>query len=287
MFSDSDLLPISALQHLVYCERQAMLIHLEAAWSENKYTAEGRRLHERTHGEASRLEDGKLIARGLRLVSYRLGLAGVADVVEFYPCGTGVSPVGSCGTGVPPVESDVGPSPMPVGHPPRRAGSGPTLQPLSDTDIDSCSGRPPVAAEPCTAAGVELPGRAGRWRPFPVEYKRGRPKAHDADAVQLCAQALCLEEMLGVVIPGGALFYGQTRRRKEVVFDVALRQRVESCTQRLHQLVAAGVTPPPIYEKKKCEKCSLKAQCLPDRPASAKNYLRRMIAHSLQEASPP
>lgn len=219
MFPDDDLVPISALQHLVYCERQAMLIHLEAAWAENRYTAEGRRLHDRTHREASRMEAGKLVARGLRLVSYRLGLVGAADVVEFHPAETGAA----------------------------------------------------------------LPARAGFWRPFPIEYKRGRPKKHGADEVQLCAQALCLEEMLGVEIPSASLFYGQTRRRKDVALDAALRGRVEACARRLHELIAAHVTPPAVYEKKKCERCSLMTQCMPDRPASARGYLRRMIAQSLQE----
>ncbi len=246
MFSDSDLLPISALQHLVYCERQAMLIHVEAAWSENLHTAEGRRLHERTHGESSRLEDGKLVARGLRLVSFRLGLVGMADVVEFEPCGTG-----NCGTGILPVEPGCG------------------------------TGVPPLEQ------GILLPGRPGRWQPFPVEYKRGRPKKHEADEVQLCAQALCLEEMLGADVPAGALFYGKTRRRKVVSFDASLRRRVEACAERLHQLAATGVTPPAVYEKKKCDRCSLKNQCLPDRPASARSYLRRMIAQHLTEAMPP
>jgi len=253
MFSDPDLLPISALQHLVYCERQAMLIHLEAAWAENKQTAEGRRLHDRTHREASRMEDGKLVARGLRLVSYRLGLVGAADVVEFHPCGTshddGVTTV------APPEVHDGGDSSSPLAL--ERSASGP---------------------------GVALPGRRGRWNAYPVEYKRGAPKKHGADEVQLCAQALCLEEMLHVGIPSGALFYGRTRRRKEVAFSEGLRSRVEACARRLHELVAAGVTPLPIYEKRKCERCSLLPQCMPDRPASASNYLKRMIGQSLQEA---
>jgi len=109
------------------------------------------------------------------------------------------------------------------------------------------------------------------------------PEAHDADAVQLCAQALCLEEMLVVAIPAGALFYGQTRRRQEVTFSEDLRSRVESCAARLHALLAAGVTPAPIYAKRKCESCSLRLQCLPDRPVSASRYLQRMMSGALQE----
>ncbi len=242
LFSDSDLLPLSALQHLVYCERQCMLIHVEGAWSENKHTAEGRRLHERTHGDTSRIEDGKLVARGLRLVSHRLGLAGAADVVEFHPA-------------------------------PSLAGAAGNESADPALELGACN-------------GTELPGRPGRWQPYPVEYKRGRPKSHDADAVQLCAQAVCLEEMLGAAIPIGALFYGKTRRRKEVRFDAGLRGRVEVCAARLHQLVTAGVTPAPAYDKKKCQRCSLEGQCVPRRPASARAYLHRMLTHALEEHSP-
>jgi CRISPR-associated exonuclease Cas4 len=79
--------------------------------------------------------------------------------------------------------------------------------------------------------------------PFPLEYKRGRPKRHDADRVQLCAQALCLEEMLGVPVPGGALFYGRPRRREEVEFDGPLRERTEEAVQRLRSLIGSGRTP--------------------------------------------
>lgn len=253
MVSDSDLLPISALQHLVYCERQAMLIHLEAAWAENKQTAEGRRLHDRTHREASRMEDGKLVARGLRLVSYRLGLVGAADVVEFHPCAASHE-------------------------------SGATCISTSKANEFGDSSSPLAAETGMSEPGIALPGRRGRWNAYPVEYKRGGSKKNGADEVQLCAQALCLEEMLRVCIPSGALFYGRTRRRKEVPFDPGLRSRVEACAKKLHELFGSGVTPLPVYEKKKCERCSLLPQCMPNRPASASNYLKRMIARSLLEA---
>src|SRR3989339_2287804 len=102
----------------------------------------------------------------------------------------------------------------------------------------------------------------GTWLPFPVEYKRGKPKADDCDKVQLCAQAICLEEMLSTSIPAGALFYGQTRRRLDVVFDEALRHETEEAACRARDLIASGRTPPPVYEKR-CESCSLMADCLP------------------------
>lgn len=89
----------------------------------------------------------------------------------------------------------------------------------------------------------------GTWMPFPVEYKRGKPKMDDCDRVQLCAQAICLEEMLNVAIPAGALFYGQTRRRADVAFDSALRQETEVIARKVHELLASGVTPRAEYSK--------------------------------------
>ncbi len=120
----------------------------------------------------------------------------------------------------------------------------------------------------------------GSWLPFPVEYKRGKPKADDCDKVQLCAQAICLEEMLGVTIPAGALFYGQTRHRLDVVFDEALRRETEETARQAHALIASGRTPPPVYEKR-CESCSLMADCLPktlQTRRSVKSYLIKILA---------
>jgi CRISPR-associated exonuclease Cas4 len=119
----------------------------------------------------------------------------------------------------------------------------------------------------------------GTWLPFPVEYKRGKPKADDCDKVQLCAQAICLEEMLSVAIPEGALFYGQTRHRLGVVFDEALRRETEETARRAQELIASGRTPPPVYEKR-CESCSLMAECLPktiQKRRSVKSYLTRIL----------
>lgn len=101
------------------------------------------------------------------------------------------------------------------------------------------------------------------WQPFPVEYKRGKPKLGNCDRVQLCAQALCLEEMLGVNIPQGALFYGQARRRKEVVLDAALRSETEQLAARMHELFRNGITPRVRYNRKRCDRCSLLDRCLP------------------------
>lgn len=139
--------------------------------------------------------------------------------------------------------------------------------------------------EPVDANGrviaARLPNRPGYWQPHPVEYKRGRPKEHRADEVQLCGQALCLEEMLGVVIPSGDLFYGETRRRVEVVFDVELRDLTERVIARVRDLVSQGVTPPPEVGKK-CESCSLKETCRPDETSSDRSA-RRWLENRLDE----
>lgn len=215
MYQEDELIPISALQHLAFCERQCALIHVEQVWSENRLTAEGRVLHERVHEAGSESRPDARVVRGLRLRSLRLGLTGVADVVEFHP----------------------------------------------------------------DPSGVEVPRLRGRWRPFPVEYKRGRPKPDGCDDVQLCAQAICLEEMLDTVIAEGAFFYGQPRRRHPVTLDAALRARTEEAAKRAHALIAAGQTPPARYEKK-CDACSLFDLCKPQTIGagkSARRYLGQML----------
>lgn len=206
LYSEDELLPISALQHLAYCPRQYTLIHLEQIWADNRYTTEGNLLHAKADTETREVRGERITARGLRLHSFSLGLSGIADVVEFLQCGAG---------------------------------------------------------------GCQLPGRPGCWQPLPVEYKRGRPKKSDCDRVQLCAQALCLEEMLDVTIEKGALFYGKTRHRKEVHFDGKLRERVQSLADELHRLWKAGYTPPPEYGEK-CRHCSLQSHCLPQLSDHAK-----------------
>lgn len=219
MFSEEDLLALSGVQHLEFCERQWALIHIEQAWAENVLTAEGRVMHERVHEGGDESRGDVIVCRGVRLRSLRLGLSGQADVVEFHRVGEGAP------------------------------------------------------------GGISLTGREGWWRPFPVEHKRGRPKAGRADEVQLCAQALCLEETFGGRIGSGALFYGETRRRQEVEFTVELRERTEELAARMHTLHRAGVTPAPIYQRG-CERCSLKEQCLPRAArgeGSVARYLRRAI----------
>ncbi len=188
---DADLIALSALQHFLFCPRQCALIHVEQAWAENAATAEGRVAHERVHAEGAEVRRGIRTVTGMPLRSDRLGVTGIADVVEL-----------------------------------RRA-------------------------------------EGGGWRPYPVEHKRGRPKAHRADEVQLCAQAFALEEMFAVTIPEGALFYGQPRRRTVVPLDAALRALTERVAADARALIASGQTPRMAYEKKRCDACSLIEICRP------------------------
>ncbi len=219
MFSEDELVPLSALQHMAFCERQCALIHIEQQWAENRLTVEGEVLHERVHGMESEGRPGLVVARGLRIQSRRLGFTGQADLVEFR---------------------------------------------LRAAEERGC---------------VRLAERDGWWRAFPVEYKRGRPKPDRRDEVQLCAQALCLEEMLTVEIPEGAIFYGQPRRRWPVAFDAGLRGETEVLAARIHALLASGKTPAAVYEKK-CKSCSLIDLCMPAipaRPGQVARYMERQL----------
>lgn len=119
----------------------------------------------------------------------------------------------------------------------------------------------------------------GSWLAFPVEYKRGKPKPDDSDKIQLCAQAMCLEEMLNVTIPSGALFYGKTRRRLDVTFDEALRRETTEAAQKTHELIESGKTPKPVYSRR-CESCSFIGECMPkaiQKKRSVESYLKRML----------
>jgi len=126
--------------------------------------------------------------------------------------------------------------------------------------------------------GIPLKNRDGLWQPYPVEYKRGKPKPDTADALQLCGQAMCLEEMLCCDIPAGALFYGEMRRRTEVVFTPELRQEVSRLLAQMHDLYKLGRTPK-VKPTKGCNACSLKECCLPKlmKSRSVSDYLRRRM----------
>lgn len=126
--------------------------------------------------------------------------------------------------------------------------------------------------------GITIRGRAGLWQPYPVEYKRGQPKEMDADILQLCCQAMCLEDMLCCDIPEGALYYGQTRRRQQVVFTAELRENVSAMLAQMHELYVRGHTPK-ARPTKACNACSLKEICLPKltRRKTVAEYLNRAM----------
>jgi CRISPR-associated exonuclease Cas4 len=210
VYAEDDLVPLSALQHWAVCPRQAALIHLEQAWSENLYTTEGRIRHRKVDRSFVEKRKGVKATFGLRIRSLVLGVAGRADAVEFH--------------------------------------------------------RQPN----------------GSWRPYPVEHKRGRSKKNDCDRIQLCAQAICLEEMLGVDVPEGALFYGKARRREVVEFCPKLRSITFAASAALHAALAEGRTPPAAVILQ-CKHCSLRTLCLPDiwavnpKGKSARRYLTKAL----------
>jgi len=131
---------------------------------------------------------------------------------------------------------------------------------------------------------VEFHKSDGGWVPFPVEYKRGRPKKDDSDRVQLCAQAMCLEEMLDQPVDRGALFYGKTRRRLDVIFDDTLRGLTRETAQKIHELITAGETPQASYTKK-CDACSFVGLCMPKTTGKSRtvaSWLQGMIQKELE-----
>lgn len=211
--AESEPIPLSALQHAVYCLRQAALIHLERLWEENRFTAEGQVLHQVADKPGGRQVRGVRRQMALPLACRRLNLTGVADVVEFH-----------------------------------------------------------------RGEGGEVP--------FPVEFKRGKPKAHRADEVQLCAQGLCLEEMFGCAVPAGALFYGETRRRQEVPFDAELRALTETTAGALADVLRTQRTPPAHYKASLCRACSLLELCLPQLGGRSALGYRRSAVEALAEGQP-
>jgi CRISPR-associated exonuclease Cas4 len=186
-FTEDQFLPLSALQHWLFCPRQCGLIHLEQAWAENKFTAEGQVLHRKAHDGADETKAGVRITRSLSVCSYELGISGQCDIVEFHTSGEVI----------------------------------------------------------------------------PVEYKRGKPKTHRADEVQLCAQAMCLEEMLKLPVSVGFLYYGEKRRRTVVEFDATLRNLVTKNSMELHAMMGSRITPEAVYEARRCDSCSLINLCQP------------------------
>jgi len=220
-FTPEELLPLSGIQHFVFCRRQWALIHVERQWQDNLLTVEGRLLHRRVDDPFfTETRPGVVTARSVPIASYRLGLVGVCDVVEFTALDSGAS-----------------------------------------------------------SEAVQLPGREGFYRPAPVEYKRGREKRDPCDEAQLCAQAMCLEEMLAVDIPAGHLYYGEIRRRVQVDLTAELRALVQRLADEMHAYFKRGYTPR-VRLSRACRSCSLADICLPelqDNVIPASQYIRRQI----------
>ena len=126
--------------------------------------------------------------------------------------------------------------------------------------------------------GIKLSNYSDTYLPVPVEYKRGKPKEHDADALQLCAQAMCLEEMLVCDIPKGFLYYGEPRKRQEIIFEDELRHKVRDSFRKMHELFDRKYTPK-VKTTKACRSCSLSDICLPklNKPVSAEEYISKML----------
>lgn len=188
---DNDYLAISALQHYAYCPRQFALIHVEQVWSENRFTAEGKILHERVDSQENEQRGSVRYERSVMLTSEKYQIKGKMDLLEIH-------------------QSDA------------------------------------------------------VTRYFPVEYKRGKPKVEHWDKLQLCAQALCLEEMQEISIEQGALWYWEVRQREQVLLDEELRLETIHAIEQASLIRQQGITPKPIDNAKRCRGCSLYSLCEPN-----------------------
>jgi CRISPR-associated exonuclease Cas4 len=186
---DDDFLPLSGVQHVVFCERQCALIHVECVFAENAYTSEGRLLHRPVSETGGRVRDGLRVETDVWIRSEQLRLIGKADRVEAWKEG-----------------------------------------------------------------GVD--------RVRPVESKRARRKSLRADCVQLCAQAMALEEMRAVTISEAELYYIKSRRRLSIPITTELRQETVRAAERFHELVRRQHVPAARLDGR-CPSCSLKELCLP------------------------
>ena len=215
-YTPDELLPLSGIQHFLFCRRQWALIHVEQQWKENALTAEGRIMHKHVDDPFfTETRNGVITARSVPIASYRLGLSGICDLVEF----------------------------------------------TSSPD------------------GVKLPGRDGLYLAAPVEYKRGKEKHDHSDEAQLCAQALCLEEMLSTSIPRGFLYYGETRHRVEIELTAELRNLVKDMAEEMHNYFQRGYTPK-VKTSKACRSCSLADICLPvlqGKVIAASKYIKQQV----------
>lgn len=208
---DDNFIAISALQHYAYCPRQFALIHVEQVWEENRFTAEGRILHDRVDSGAAEQRRNIRYERGVLLRSEKYQVKGKMDLLEIQ-------------------------------------------------EFES--------------------GKGASVRYFPVEYKRGKPKLQSWDRIQLCAQALCIEEMREATITEGAIWYWEVRMREPVAIDEDLRAATIAVIRDAHELLKSGKTPPPIEDKKRCRACSLVNLCEPDKFRKDKStaYIKELFA---------
>lgn len=200
--TETDPIPLSALQHWAYCPRQCGLIHLEQAFADNIHTARGQAVHHLVDTPGYEIKSGVRVERALPLWSDRLNLIGKADLVEFHPDGS----------------------------------------------------------------------------VYPVEFKHGAKRQKLHDDLQLAAQAMCLEDMLGRPVPKGAIFHASSHRRREVVITPELRARVIDTANAIRAMLVSGVLPPPVNDSR-CRECSLKEICQPE--AVADQTRQRLQKRSL------
>jgi len=221
MYTDDDLLMLSGIKHITYCKRRWALVHVEKQWSENVKTVEGQILHEKVDDpEFTEKRKNIIISRAMPVVSYLLGLYGIADVVEFIS---------------------------------------------SENEENS----------------TVLVRRKGFWRVNLVEYKLGKPEPTGADQIQLCAQAICLEEMFSIKIEKSDLYYGETKHRLEVILDEKLRNQTYEQAQLMHKLFEDGITPEAEFQKG-CKMCSLFDICMPKMPkSSVEEYFKEFITGNI------
>jgi CRISPR-associated exonuclease Cas4 len=207
MYTEDDFIMISALQHYIFCPRQCGLIHIDDVWQDNLFTVRGEILHEKVDTDSYETRGDVKTVRGLRIHSYKYGIVGRCDVVEFKD----------------------------------------------------------------TSKGKEI---------LPVEFKAGEPKEDISDKVQLCAQVLCLEEMLNVEISKAAFFYGKIRRRNIIEITTELREQTQDVISKIRELVDNKKVPIIEYSSK-CRNCSLISICQPK--AMNKKKLNRYIQDLFQQ----
>ncbi|NLW72782.1 MAG: CRISPR-associated protein Cas4 [Chloroflexi bacterium] len=199
MLETDNLLPLSGIQHFLFCRRQWALIEIERVWQDNFLTIEGTQLHQKVDDPFfTEVRSGVITARSVPIRSSALGLIGVCDLVEFTP----------------------------------------------------------------SPNGIYLPGRSVAYTPMIVEYKRGQPKKGAFDEAQLCAQAMCLEEMLSTTIVSSCLYYGEIRRRESISFTQELRSLVQQASLEMHQYFKRQYIPK-VKPHQGCSACSINSVCLP------------------------